>query len=68
MVSSPGLDRLIQLISNEKSDISQSQNKKRIQKWFNFMFWLNFLFGLVVVAQLAQVIRLFNNISAYVSQ
>ncbi|KAI6243287.1 hypothetical protein M3Y99_00122600 [Aphelenchoides fujianensis] len=54
--SSPGLDRLIHLISNEKIDISQSQNKQRIRKWFNIMFWLNFSFAVVCIAQLSQII------------
>lgn len=58
ILSSPGLDRLIQLISNEKFDISQSNNKKRIRKWFNLMFCLNLTFGLIVAVQLAQVMFL----------
>jgi hypothetical protein len=55
MASSSSLDKLIQLLSNEKTDISQSQNKKRIKKWFNIMFWLNFSFAVILLAQVAQV-------------
>jgi hypothetical protein len=56
ILSSPGLDRLIQLISNHNFDIFHSNNKKRVQKWSNFMFCLNLTFGIIVGAQLAQVI------------
>ncbi|KAI6212450.1 hypothetical protein M3Y94_00025600 [Aphelenchoides besseyi] len=55
-ISSSGLDRLIHLISNERVDISQSQNQQRIKKWANLTMWLNFSFAIICTAQLSQII------------
>ncbi|CAD5232652.1 unnamed protein product [Bursaphelenchus xylophilus] len=57
-ITSPGMDRLLYLMSNKKQDIIDSNNKQRIRRWTSIMFILNISFGLVMLVHFSQVLTL----------